>query len=82
MEVPLPFGYDAEGNRTARFVDTNANGLLDTGDTSVTLYTWDHRNRLNSVTERATAGGTVASHVECVTTPSAALRPSSAWRRG
>jgi len=49
--------YDAEGNRTARFVDVNTNGQLDSGDTNITEYTWDYRNRLTNVTERATYGG-------------------------
>ena len=43
--------YDPEGNRTARFIDVNANGLLDAGDTAVTTYAWDHRNRLTCVTD-------------------------------
>jgi len=38
--------YDAEGNRIAKFVDVNANGLVDAGDADVTEYSWDHRNRL------------------------------------
>ena len=47
------FSYccDPEGNRTARFIDVNANGLLDAGDTAVTTYAWDHRNRLTRVTD-------------------------------
>ena len=43
--------YDPEGNRTARFIDVNANGLLDAGDTDATTYAWDHRNRLTRVTD-------------------------------
>ena len=43
--------YDPEGNRTARFIDVNANGLLDAGDTAATTYAWDHRNRLTRVTD-------------------------------
>ena len=35
-----------EGNRTAKFVDTDADGVLDSGDTDITEYTWDYRNRL------------------------------------
>ncbi len=38
--------YDAEGNRIAKFVDVNANGLVDAGDADVTEYSWDHRKRL------------------------------------
>ncbi len=41
-----------EGNRTHRFVDGNANGQLDQGDTEITEYTWDHRNRLVKVEHR------------------------------
>jgi RHS repeat-associated protein len=51
------YTYDAEGNRTARFVDEDASGTLNTGDTDITEYTWDYRNRLTKVTERATFGG-------------------------
>jgi hypothetical protein len=40
-------------------VDGNANGVLDAGDTQITQYTWDWRNRLGTVTERATYGGSV-----------------------
>jgi hypothetical protein len=40
------YTYDAVGNRTAKFIDNNHNGVLDSGDTSVTTYTWDQRNRL------------------------------------
>ena len=35
------YQYDAAGNRTARFVDADADGLLDAGDTNITQYTWD-----------------------------------------
>jgi RHS repeat-associated protein len=44
--------YDAEGNRTHRFIDNNQNGQLDAGDTDITQYTWDHRNRLVKVEHR------------------------------
>jgi RHS repeat-associated protein len=43
-------------NRTAKFIDTNADGVLDSGDASVTIYGWDNRNRLVSVTSYATYG--------------------------
>ncbi len=49
------YQYDAEGNRTSR---TN----IATGE--VTEYGWDHRNRLVSVTDRATAGGVITQSVE------------------
>ena len=56
--------HDNEGNRTARFVDANANGLLDAGDTDITEYQWDHRNRLVRVTDRAAYGGAATQVVE------------------
>ncbi len=49
--------YDAEGNTTKRT-------LIATG--AVTEYTWDHRNRLTSVTERVSATGAVTQMVEFV----------------
>ena len=59
-----PDQYDNEGNRTARFVDTNSNSQLDSGDTSITEYEWDHRNRLTKVTTRDTYGGAPTQIVE------------------
>ena len=49
--------YDSEGDRTAKFIDANHDGVLDTGDTNITQYTWDNRNRLVEVTDRASFGG-------------------------
>ena len=43
------YAYDAEGNRTAKYLDTNAGGTLSVGDTDVTLYGYDQRNRLVAV---------------------------------
>ena len=43
------YAYDAEGNRTAKFLDTNAGGTLSLGDTDVTVYAYDQRNRLVAV---------------------------------
>ena len=43
------YTYDAEGNRTAKFVDADTDGVLDAGDTDITTYTWDYRNRLTEV---------------------------------
>ena len=43
------FGYDPEGNLVLRFVDADESGSLTTGDTEVTEYVWDHRNRLVGV---------------------------------
>jgi len=56
--------YDAEGNRTHRFIDANANGQLDAGDTDITQYTWDHRNRLTKVEHRASYAAAVDHVVE------------------
>jgi hypothetical protein len=44
------YEYDAEGNRTKRYVSGTPN-------TDVTEYQWDHRNRLVQVTHYATEGG-------------------------
>ena len=49
--------YDTEGNRTARFVDEDASSTLNAGDTDITEYAWDWRNRLTTVTEQATYAG-------------------------
>ena len=46
--------YDAEGNRIARFIDANADAVLDAGDADITTYAWDARNRLTEVTHYAT----------------------------
>jgi len=54
----------AEGNRTARFIDANQNGQLDAGDTDITEYTWDHRNRLVKVQHRAGYGAAVDRVIE------------------
>ena len=53
------YQYDAEGNRTLRFIDANQNGQLDAGDTDITQYTWDHRNRLTKVQHRSSYGAAV-----------------------
>jgi RHS repeat-associated protein len=44
------YAYDDEGNRIARFKDIDGNLLLSNNDEDVTLYAWDHRNRLTTVT--------------------------------
>ena len=51
------YEYDSEGNRTARFVDVNQDSVLDAGDTDVTAYSWDNRNRLIEVTDYTAYGG-------------------------
>ena len=48
------YQYDNEGNRTARFIDVNSNGVLDSGDTSITIYVWDYRNRLSDLRSYST----------------------------
>jgi len=57
------YEYDAEGNRIARWVQSTANANLGytapaSGDTEVTFFTWDNRDRLTSVTYQATYGTT------------------------
>ena len=56
------YNYDAEGNRTVRFVDNGSTpGELDSADTDVTRYTWDNRNRLEQVTHYADGNPATAS---------------------
>jgi len=46
------YEYDAEGNRIARWVQNSSNSgqtAPAAGDTDITLYTWDNRDRLTSV---------------------------------
>jgi len=45
--------YDAEGNRRFRFVDNDSSGDLTAGDTAITEFVWDHRNRLVAVKDFA-----------------------------
>ncbi len=48
------YTYDEEGNQKLRFKDLDTSGTLNTNDTDITEYTWDHRNRLTVVTHYAT----------------------------
>ena len=44
------YKYDAEGNRTARWVASTSNETTPgTGDTDITVYSWDNRDRLTEV---------------------------------
>jgi len=56
------YQYDDEGNRTLRYVDADESGSLNTGDTDITAYDYDHRNRLVEVADYAT-------YADYVTTP-------------
>ena len=47
------YTYDADGNRTAKFIDANHDGVLGPGDTDITEYTWDVGGRLTAVTSYA-----------------------------
>jgi RHS repeat-associated protein len=61
------YTYDPEGNRTARFIwtDADADGQVDSGERSqITDYAWDNRNRLVSVTDYATDGGSATQVVQ------------------
>ncbi|MBN1910463.1 MAG: hypothetical protein JW818_12035 [Pirellulales bacterium] len=51
------YEYDAEGNRTLRYIDNPEYGeeaVFDDYDFDITVYTWDHRNRLTAVEFYAT----------------------------
>ncbi|TWT75097.1 putative deoxyribonuclease RhsB [Allorhodopirellula solitaria] len=51
------YTYDDEGNTLSRI-------LISTG--AVTLYEWDHRNRLESITEKTSAVGSVTQKIEYI----------------
>jgi len=53
------YEYDAEGNRVARFIDSDKSGTLTEGDTDLMAYTWDNRNRLTEIAHRAVFGKAV-----------------------
>ena len=51
------YSYDANGNETARWIASGSNETQPgTGDTDITTYQWDYRNRLTTVTHYATYG--------------------------
>jgi len=54
------YQYDLEGNRTAKFIDADESGTISTGDTEITEYAWDHRNRLSMVVHYDTFADYVA----------------------
>jgi len=60
------YDYDGEGNRTAKYKDNDSSDDQSSGDTDITEYTWDHRNRLVKVTFRSTYGGAATKVVEYV----------------
>jgi RHS repeat-associated protein len=67
------YAYDAEGNRTAKFLDTNAGGTLSLGDTDVTVYGYDQRNRLVAVSHVNTWSSTQAAGLAAFTTQGTGL---------
>ena len=67
------YAYDAEGNRTAKYKDTNAGGTLSIGDTDITLYGYDQRNRLVWVSHVNAWASTQATGLANFTTKGTAL---------
>jgi RHS repeat-associated protein len=59
QDANYSYGYDDEGNITAR---ERKSGTEPDGST-FREYGWDHRNRLTSVTDRVGAGGTIKQQV-------------------
>ncbi len=53
------YSYDGEGNLLARYVDADESGTLNSGDTDITQFTWDHRNRLTEVAHKGAEKGTL-----------------------
>jgi hypothetical protein len=47
------YTYDGEGNRILRYVDADHSGTLNAGDTDITSYSWDYRDRLTAVSHYA-----------------------------
>ena len=61
------YSYDPEGNRTTRFIwtDSDNDGLVDDGERSqITEYSWDNRNRLTRVSERASDNGPLTQAID------------------
>ena len=66
------YQYDAEGNRIARWVQSPGNAgkpAPASGDTNITLYAWDNRDRLTSVTQYATTAAARRRRSHIFTTP-------------
>ena len=57
------YAYDAEGNRTAKYIDKDGSKTLSAGDTDVTVYGWDQRNRLVAVSHLGTWAANAAAAV-------------------
>jgi YD repeat-containing protein len=55
------YEFDAEGNRIRKFLDADGDNILDVGETDVTIYAWDNRNRLTTATHYATYAETPVS---------------------
>ena len=71
------YEYDAEGNLIHRYKDNDTSWTLSSGDTDVTDYTWDYRNRLLSATNYATYGGSSTQAVIYIYVPSNQLGGAS-----
>ena len=63
------FGYDARGQHGPQFHRPDKSRSLTTGDTQITEYTSDHRNRLVSVTDYTTFAGSTSPRVRSSNTP-------------
>ncbi len=60
------YEYDDNGNRMLRYKDVDSSETLNTGDTDITTYAWDYRNRLVTASDQATFGAAVAASVEYI----------------
>jgi RHS repeat-associated protein len=66
------YQYDADGNQVARWVDNNSGSESSPqpNDTNITIYTWDNRDRLTSVTSYDNytdyQSGTATQTVTCI----------------
>jgi RHS repeat-associated protein len=67
------YGYDAEGNRTTKFIDVDKSGTLTASDTDITLSGYDQRNRLVAVSHVNAWTATQASAVAAFTAQGTAV---------
>jgi RHS repeat-associated protein len=63
-DYPIVYLYDNEGNRSAKFIDEDFSGHLNSADSIVELFTWDHRNRLTKVEFKNTGHSQVSKSIE------------------
>ena len=74
------YNYDAEGNRTAKFISTS--GALDSSATDITIYTWNNDNELTSATHYADWSARITARIRPTGRSSTATTPLGGWSPG